>query len=332
MTNRNPFRWRTAVKIAWREARLSSARFGFVILAVAVGVGSLAGVRGFSREFRRMLLSQARTLMAADMTVRIFGLPTPEQTAALASLEKQGVRETWITETFTMASSAEVHEPLLVSLKAVDPAVYPFYGTVRLDPAASLAQALDAQSVAVSPDLLLRLRTKAGESVRIGGQEFRVAGVLAAEPDRMTGSLNVGPRVMMSRAGLDRTGLISLGSRASERYLLRLPDTGLDVQTVRNHLKRNFPESTIADYRETHPVITRGLNRATTYLSLISLITLIVASLGVATAIQSHLQQRMDTIAIMKCLGARAGQVGRIYIAQTLMLGLVGGLAGVIVG
>ena len=73
----NPFPWRTALKIAWREARLSSARFGFVILAVAVGVGSLAGVRGFSREFRHMLLSQARTLMAADMSVRIFGMPTP---------------------------------------------------------------------------------------------------------------------------------------------------------------------------------------------------------------------------------------------------------------
>ena len=50
----NTFRWRTALKIAWREAHLSSARFGFVILAVAVGVGSLAGVRGFSREFRHM--------------------------------------------------------------------------------------------------------------------------------------------------------------------------------------------------------------------------------------------------------------------------------------
>jgi putative ABC transport system permease protein len=128
----------------------------------------------------------------------------------------------------------------------------------------------------------------------------------------MTGSLNVGPRVMMSRAGLDRTGLISLGSRASERFLLRLPESGLDVQRVRNRLKRVFPEGTIADYRETHPVITRGLDRATTYLSLISLITLIVASLGVAIAIQSHLQQRMDTIAIMKCLGARASQILRI--------------------
>ena len=325
------FGWRTALKIAWREARLSSARFGFVILAVAVGVGSLAGVRGFSSEFRRMLLANARTLMAADMSVRIFGLPTERQKAALARLERRGVRETWITETFTMASSTAVREPLLVSLKAVDPQVYPFYGAVRLEPAGALAAVLDAQSVAVSQDLLMRLRTKVGDSIRIGGQDFRLAAVLAAEPDRMTGSLNVGPRVMISRAGLDRTGLISLGSRAAERFLLRLP-ASLDVERVRFLLKRSFPEGTIADFRETHPVITRGLNRATTYLSLISLITLIVASLGVATSIQAHLQQRMDTIAIMKCLGARTRQIVRIYVAQTLMLGLAGGLAGVAVG
>ena len=70
----------------------------------------------------------------------------------------------------------------------------------------------------------MRLKTRVGESIRLGGQEFRVAAVLAAEPDRMTGSLNVGPRVMISRDGLDRTGLISLGSRAAERFLLRLPD------------------------------------------------------------------------------------------------------------
>jgi putative ABC transport system permease protein len=332
MTSADSFRWRTALKIAWREARLSSARFGFVVLAVAVGVGSLAGVRGFGEEFRRMLLSNARTLMAADMSVRIFGLPTPEQTAALDALQKRGIRETWVTETFTMASSSAVPEPLLVSLKAVDPAVYPFYGAVRLEPAGSLAAAVDSQSVAVSQDLLLRLKTRIGQSIRIGGPDFRVAAVLAGEPDRMTGSLNVGPRVMMSRGGLDRTGLISLGSRAAERYLLRLPQNGPDVQEVRNILKRVFPEGTIADFRETHPVITRGLNRATTFLSLISLITLIVASLGVGIAIQAHLQQRMDSIAIMKCLGARSRQIVRIYVAQTFMLGLAGGLAGMVVG
>ena len=73
------FSWSTAFKIAWREARSSSFKFLFVMLAVAVGVGSLTGVRGFSRAFHRMLSDQARTLMAADLSLRVFEMPTPEQ-------------------------------------------------------------------------------------------------------------------------------------------------------------------------------------------------------------------------------------------------------------
>src|ERR1051325_7546652 len=130
--------WSAAIRIAWREMRASRARFLFVVLAVAVGVGSLTGVRGFSRSFRHMLLAQARTLMAADITARVFALPDDSQRAALARLDAQDVRRTWITETVTMASSAATPNPLLISVKAVDPKVYPFYGTVKLDPPQSL--------------------------------------------------------------------------------------------------------------------------------------------------------------------------------------------------
>ncbi len=97
MTDRFP--WRTAFKIAWRESRAAPAKFLFVVLAVAVGVGALTGVRSFSRAFRGHAAGEARTLMAADLTVRVFSLPTPEQAAVLEGLEKRGVRRTWVTET-----------------------------------------------------------------------------------------------------------------------------------------------------------------------------------------------------------------------------------------
>ena len=115
------FRWSTAFKIAWREARSSSFKFLFVILAVAVGVGSLTGVRGFSRAFHEMLLSQARTLMAADLSLRVFELPNSLQSSVMDSLAKSGVQRTWITETLTMASGGPSSGPMLVSIKAVDP-------------------------------------------------------------------------------------------------------------------------------------------------------------------------------------------------------------------
>ncbi len=322
--------WRTALKIAWREGRASSVKFAFVILAVAVGVGALTGVRGFSRAFHLMLVREARTLIAADLSVRVFALPTQDQEAAMNELARRGVDHTWITETISMIA-VEGKLPLLVSVKAVDPAKYPYYGAVRLEPDRPLAAALGNDGVVVSDDVLMRLGVKVGDSVRIGRQPFRVAGTVEQEPDRMSGSMNVGPRLMMSRAGLERTELMQPGSRAAERFLFRIPPT-VDVETVRNRLKVAFPEAMTADFRQAHPAIENGLNQATTFLSLVSLISLIVGALGVATAIRAHLDQRLDSIAVMKCLGARSGQIMRIYVIQTVVLALIGSGFGILVG
>jgi putative ABC transport system permease protein len=328
----NRLTWRTAFKIAWREAHASSTKFVFVIVAVAIGVGALTGVRGFGRAFYGMLLRESRTLMAADLSLRVFALPDVRQSAVMETFGRRGVQRTWVTETLSMVSSGAVANPVLVSIKTVDPRVYPFYGAVKLDPPGSLASELTDQTVAVSDDLLLRLRVQVGDSVRLGGQLFRIIGRVVSEPDRMSGSLNVGPRVMISRAGLERTGLIGIGSRASERYLFRLSAGSPGIEEVRQALKTAFPEALIADFRQTHPIITQGLNRATTFLSLVSLIALIVGALGVATAMHAHLQQKMDSIAIMKCVGARTREIIQIYLLQTIGLGLAGGVVGIAFG
>jgi putative ABC transport system permease protein len=318
--------------MAWREARASAPKFAFVIFGVAAGVGALTGVRGFSAAFHEALRREARTLMAADLTIRQFTAPAAAQEREIAAWEKRGARLSRITETVSMLSAGEAAAPVLVSVKAVDPSTYPWYGKVTLEPAQALKDALTPDAMAVSDDLLLRLNLNVGSVVKLGEAQFRVCGVVRMEPDRMTGSLNVGPRIMISRAGLERTGLMTYGSRASHRLLWKLPAEGVDVGRMRASLKKAFPESLITDYRETHPFITRALDRSTTFLSLVSMIALIVGALGVATAIHSHIQQRLDTIAILKCLGARSGQIIRMYTLQTLLVGLAGGLAGVIVG
>jgi putative ABC transport system permease protein len=322
-----------ALVMVWRDARAAAGKFSFVILAVAAGVGALTGVRGFSRAFQSALLREARTLMAADIAVRTFTPPTPEQQEELDWISRRGASITGVIETLSMMSPAGASRPIMVSIKAVDPRLYPFYGNVQLDPPADLRDALSASTVAVSDDLLLRLGVQVGRSVKLGAAQFRIAGVLRVEPDRMTGSLNVGPRVMLTREGLDRTGLMKFGSRASYRVLVRLPAGGLSVDEARWRLKRAFgQESRITDFRETHPVITRGLKRSTTFLSLVSLIALIIGGLGVAAALHSHLQQKMDAIGILKCLGARSSQVIRIYLLEALLLGLAGSVAGIVLG
>ena len=302
------------------------------MLAVALGVGVLSGVRGFCAAFRQMLLRDARILMAADISARIFHEPGPDERQALDDLVSRGAALTRVIETPSMMSSPAAPRPLLVSVKAVDPSRYPFYGEIELAPPQELRAALTAASVVVSDDLLLRLGVEVGDAVRLGNEEFRIAGVLTVEPDRMTGSMNVGPRVMLSAEALDRTGLMQPGSRASQRFLFKLPAEGLSVEETRQALRKGLPGARVADFRETHPTIRRGLDRAVNFLSLISLIAMIVGGLGVATAMHAHIQQRLDTIAIMKCVGAQSRQIVRIFALQALALGTFGSLLGVALG
>jgi putative ABC transport system permease protein len=331
--------YRSAAKIAYREMHSSRGKFFFVILSVAIGVAALTGVRGFSSSFRATLLDRARSIMAADLSARMFQQPTPEQQRGLDQIAAEGIEITPVTELLSMASSAKTLDPLLVSLKAVDPSKYPFYGTVDLDPVAQLGSTLTDDSVIVADDLLVRLHLKIGDQLKIGTKLFRIASVVTNEPDRLSGNFAAGPRVLISRVGLDNSGLLAPGSHAGQRYLFKVPKpanaapiSDKAVADLKVRLEKLLPESQIIDYRETNPALTQGLDRATSLLSLMSLVALVLGAVGVAMAMRAHLQQRLDTIAIMKSLGARSGQIIKIYLLQTLLLGLLGGLLGIAFG
>lgn len=324
---------RTASRIAWRETRSSASKFVFVVLAVAMGVGAVSGVRGFSQSVQTMLGSETRTIMAADLSARQFNPPDNEHAALLEGLSGRGIDRTTITETVSMASSQVADAvPVLVSIKAVDPAKYPYYGTVKLSPEMPLADALKPDTVAAGEDVLIRLGVKVGDTIKLGSETFRMAAVVVSEPDRMSGSLNVGLRMMLSRDAFARTGLMQLGSRAAQRYLFKLAPGGPNVEQARAMITEALPNALVADSSQAHPLITRGVERATTFLSLVSLIALIVGAIGVAMAMHAHLQQKLDNIAVMKSLGGTSREIIRIFTIQTLMLGVLGGAAGVIVG
>ncbi|WP_158750371.1 ABC transporter permease [Acidobacterium sp. S8] len=325
--------WTTAAKIAWRELRASRAKFLFVILSVAIGVAALTGVRGFSESFQKALLNQARSIMSADLSARMFRQTTPQENAKLDALAtSRNVERTSVTEMVSMASLRGDPVPLLVSLKVVDPGRYPFYGTVLLNPAGDISSVLTDSSVVVDDNLLVRLHAKTGDSLKIGGQLFRIAAVIEKEPDRLTAGIGLGPRVMMTREAVNRTGLLQQGSRATERYLFKLAPQSGKIANVRSDLEKILPDAQITDFRETSPALSEGLDHATGLLSLICLVAMVLGAIGVGMAMRAHLQQRIEVLAIMKSIGARSSDILRIYLLQTLLLGSLGGLIGIVLG
>ena len=331
--------WRRAGAIGWRDLKSAPGKFGFVVLSVAVGVAALVGVRGFSESFRKTLGTEARSLMAGDLSARIFRQPTDEEKSKIAAIENSGVgqkgvagiRATWVTETISMVSVPPDPVPLLVSLKAVDPAEYPYYGSAELEPQMSLGQALEGDSAVVAEEFLIRLNAKVGQSLRLGGRNFKISAVLKQEPDRFSSGPGMGPRVMISNAALAETGLLAPGSRASERLLMKLPST-VDQVAMRKQVETVLSDAQVMDFREGNPALSQGLDNSTAILSLICLVAMVLGAIGVAMAMHAHLEQRMDMLAILKAIGAGSGDLLRIFLLQTLGLGLAGGVLGVAAG
>jgi putative ABC transport system permease protein len=328
--------WKRAGAIGWRDLRSAPGKFGFVVLSVAVGVAALVGVRGFSDSFRRTLSTEARSLMAGDLSARLFHEPTPEEMSGIAAIaQKGGIRTTWVTETESMASVPPDPVPLLVSLKAVDPAEYPYYGAAGLEPAMSLKEALKGDSAVVAEEFLIRLKAGVGQTLRLGGRNFRISAILKQEPDRISAGAGLGPRVMISQEALARTGLLAPGSRAGHRLLMKLPPQAspqFDLAALRKQVEAALPDAQVMDYREGNPGLNKGLENATAILSLICLVAMVLGAIGVAMAMHAHLEQRMDMLAILKALGANSEDLLRIFLLQTLGLGLAGGLLGVAAG
>jgi putative ABC transport system permease protein len=136
---------------------------------------------------------------------------------------------------------------------------------------------------------------------------------------------------MMTRQAMEDTELLQPGSRATERYLFALGDK-LKVADVRAQIEKILPDAQVTDFRETSPTLTQGVDRATGLLSLICLVAMVLGAIGVAMAMRAHLQQRIEILAIMKSIGARSSDILRIYLIQTLFLGVFGALIGVVLG
>lgn len=332
------------LRLARREARGSRGRIAFFLACLAVGVAAVVAVAGLSASLDAGIRAQARPLLAADLAVTSRRPPPPELDALLAALPAAGRAEVRELVTVVAAPAAAgdagaeyVPGPsVLVELKAVGPG-YPFYGTLRTDPDRPLADLLDAGSALAAPELLARLGLAVGDPLRIGGEAFRIAGTVAAEPDRLGIGLAAGPRLFLSVEGLARTGLIQKGSRVEYRTLVRLaPGTADDpaaLAAAADRLRAALPAGVrVETWREAQPALRRGVARVDRFLGLVALLSLLVGGIGVAQTVRAWLAGRMDAIAVLKCLGMRPREVLALYLGQTALLGLAGSLVGLAAG
>lgn len=320
------------LRMAVREARTGWRRLLFFVLSIAVGVGALVGIASFSANLEQAIRREARTLMAADLEVASDRPLTEGPRAAIAAWAEAGARTAELAELPSMAATVDGARSQLVEIKGVAGG-WPFYGELALEPAAPLGQLLADGGVVVEESLLLQFGLAVGDPLKIGTRRFTIAGVVRREPDRLAAALSLGPRVLMALEDVHAAGLVSLGSRVRHRVLLALPPA-LAVEAVRDDLAAAVPtdEARVRGFEEAQPTLRLFLARMGDFLRLATLVTLVLGGLGVAQSVRVYLQQKQDTVAVLKVVGATTREVTLVYVIQCVALAVLGGLLGLGLG
>lgn len=323
----NPSWWLLA---ALRESRGARGRTFFVVACISIGVAAVVGVASMTSVFDQNLRSSAREMLGADLRVASFR-ELPEELDGV--LKEFGAERQTAMEFATMAA-APGGASRLIRLKAVESG-YPFYGEVETDPPAGLANLLDAASVIAGPDLLRDLGLKEGDSVHIGGARYAIRGTVLYEPGFTGASMVMGPRVYMSMEGVERARLLRFGSRVRHLALYRIPGDVRDAEAAKDAVEKRVPGAVYLDVdtsAEGQRQTQRGLRQVSRYLGLVALVSLLLGGVGVSQIVRTWLATRMQTTAVMRCLGYRPREVVLIYAGNVLLLALAGSLAGCLAG
>lgn len=324
--------WPLVLRLAQRELRTGLSGFYIFIACMALGVAVITGVGVLGDALRAGFEAQGETILGGDATLaRVHQRARPEERAWMEARGR-------VSETATMRSMGRTldgSDQALIELKAADGA-YPLVGHAIVKGGGDLQALLAPQGAAVVDPLLLeRLKLGVGDRFRIGQLEARIAGVIEKEPDTISDRVIYGPRVMVSMATLDGSGLVQPGTLIRWRYALKLPASDpASLGTLRASVRKELPEAgfMIADRRDPSPQVTRTLDRLRQFLTLIGLTSLLIGGIGVANAVATFIDRRRKAIATMRSLGASGKMVLGIFFAQVMMIAAIGIAIGVVAG
>lgn len=312
-----------ALRRDWRSGELWLLAVSLLIAAAAISsVGFLSDrvSKALDRSSAQMLggdLALASDERVADSIL--------EQAATLG-LENSAYR--------VLSSMASTDSGMrLVSLKAVDTA-YPLRGELMLrqdgsGQGAAVVGGPGPGEVWIDPQLTGLLGIHVGDRLSLGETTFKVSAVISYEPDRGVQFINVAPRVMMRLDDLPATGLLGPASRV--RDVVKFAGPQPQLQAFVSWLEpRLAPGQRLSHPGEARPEIQRSLNRAYQFLTLVALLTVVIAAVAVALAARRFSRRHRDSVAIMRCIGAGRRQLAVMYSVELVCLALSAASVGVV--
>ncbi len=313
-----------------RELRGSGRRLALYGACMALGIAALVALSGLRVSIADAVAGRARELMGADLMLRARTPFSEPVEAEIARLTQDGGAVSRVTSFASMALAERSGRSRLVHVQAPEPG-FPFHGEVRTDPPDQWSRLAEGAHAVVDPAVLIQLDAEVGDLLRVGRERFTILGVATRAPGTFGLRASVAPRVFIPASRLEATGLVQQGSMVEYLAYLR---AGGDLDGWARE-KRSFLEAerttarTVSRYQDD---LSESFGALTRYLGLVGLTALLLGGVGVAAGIRVFVQEKLDTAAVLRALGARSGEVMRVYLGQAAVLGLAGGALGVALG
>ena len=321
------FSW--LLKMAWRDSRRNTSRLLLFVSSIIVGIAAMVAIYSLGDNMHDEIDRQAATLLGADLEISSNKQMSPAIRKMADSLGDRRSEQ----QSFTSMIYFDKNEGTrLVQVRALG-GEFPYYGALETVPAEAGVSFRNSQSALVDQTMMLQFDAKPGDTVRIGNLGFAIAGTLMGAPGQTGLSASVAPVVYIPLQYLEHTGLSQKGSRINYRYFFKF-DKAINMKALMDDLEpRLDAEGLNYDTVESQKEDTiRSLRDLTRFLSLISFIALLLGCIGVASAIHIYVREKINAVAILRCLGAKGRQAFLIYLIQIVIIGFIGSLAGAVLG
>ena len=317
-------------RMAWVEGRHNFRRLLLFTSSIIIGIASIVAIDSFNKNLERDIDNQAKELLGADLVIRNNG-----PIDSLFSQQIDTLGEEWATDIHfaSMALFMNVHGGArLVQVVAKD-GDFPFYGQVKVQPSDAFKALTSGRNVVLDENLAIQYEVSSGDSIKLGQTVFIVQGIVQSMPGNNAISASFTPSIYIPRSELEGTGLIQFGSRTNYRLYLKLNENDdIDelVEAIRPDLRKlDYRYDTVEEQKEDMGRAFKNLYR---FFNLLAFVALILGCIGVSSSIHIYVQQKKHAIAVLRCMGASGWQAFNIFFIQSMFLGLIGSLAGIILG
>lgn len=321
--------WSWVFKMAWRDSRSNRRKLFLYMAAIIVGVAAQVAITSFRVNLNSSINDQAKELLGADLEVERNAAFQPELQAYLDSVSSEQSKMLAFT---SMALFPKTGTTRLSQISAMDGG-FPYYGVIETEPINAAETYLDEYGALVDQTILTQLELVPGDSVKIGFITYKISGAIIDVPGQSTASSFFGPRVLIPLDGVENTGLLERGSRLEHKTYLKYPEgTVPKVIEERLDVMNDTMDFRFDDVAERREEVGEAISQLTSFLNLIGFIALLLGGIGIASSIFVYIRQKINTVAVLRCVGASSNQTMAIYLIQASAMGFVGAFVGALLG